>query len=62
MLNLAEFIALRQDLASAKKVIYFHENQLTYPVRQQTTRNKIQIENKEQRDFQYGMLIININI
>ena len=35
-------------------MIYFHENQLTYPVRKQSTRNKNQIENKEQRDFQYG--------
>ena len=54
VLNLAELVALRSDLASCKKVVYFHENQLTYPVRKQSTRNKNEIENKEQRDFQYG--------
>jgi len=49
VLNLAEFIALRSDLADVckgRKIIYFHENQLTYPV--QTSSSKIQ------RDFQYG--------
>ena len=54
MLNLAELIALRPDLAHVKKIIYFHENQLTYPVQKQSTKNKKEIENKEQRDFQYG--------
>jgi hypothetical protein len=53
-LNLAELIAIRTDLAHTKKVVYFHENQLTYPVRKESTRNKRQIECKEQRDFQYG--------
>ena len=34
MLNLAEFIALAPgQVARLPKVIYFHENQLTYPVR-----------------------------
>jgi hypothetical protein len=51
---LAELIAIRTDLAHTKKVVYFHENQLTYPVRKESTRNKRQIECKEQRDFQYG--------
>jgi hypothetical protein len=54
VLNLAELVALRQDLLKTKKIIYFHENQLTYPVRLETTRNKKEIENKKQRDFQYG--------
>jgi hypothetical protein len=27
---------------------------LTYPIQKQSTRNKNKIENKEQRDFQYG--------
>lgn len=54
VLNLAELVSLRSDLASARKIVYFHENQLTYPVRKQTTRNKNEVENKEQRDFQYG--------
>jgi len=54
VLNLAELVAIRPDLAHTKKLVYFHENQLTYPVRKESTRNKRQIECKEQRDFQYG--------
>jgi len=54
VLNLAELISIRPDLAHTKKLVYFHENQLTYPVRKESTRNKRQIECKEQRDFQYG--------
>ncbi|MBN2181606.1 MAG: DUF3524 domain-containing protein [Sedimentisphaerales bacterium] len=45
MLNLAEFTALVPvEVASLPKVIYFHENQLTYPVR---------FENE--RDYQFAM-------
>ncbi|XP_071480545.1 tRNA-queuosine alpha-mannosyltransferase-like [Diadema antillarum] len=43
VLNLAELVALRPDLACLRKVLYFHENQLVYPVRKQ-----------QDRDFQYG--------
>lgn len=43
VLNLAELVALRPDLSSLHKVLYFHENQLLYPVRKQ-----------QERDFQYG--------
>ncbi|XP_067113911.1 tRNA-queuosine alpha-mannosyltransferase [Osmerus mordax] len=43
VLNLAELVALRPDLARLKKVLYFHENQLVYPVRK-----------TQERDFQYG--------
>ncbi|XP_030643402.1 tRNA-queuosine alpha-mannosyltransferase [Chanos chanos] len=43
VLNLAELIALRPDLADLKKILYFHENQLVYPVRK-----------SQERDFQYG--------
>ncbi|KAJ8393779.1 hypothetical protein AAFF_G00056940 [Aldrovandia affinis] len=43
VLNLAELAGLRPDLARLKKVLYFHENQLVYPVRK-----------SQQRDFQYG--------
>ncbi|KAL1115899.1 hypothetical protein AAG570_006188 [Ranatra chinensis] len=43
VLNLAELVALRPDVAPLKKVVYFHENQLVYPIRQQ-----------KDRDFQYG--------
>ncbi|XP_039613302.1 glycosyltransferase-like domain-containing protein 1 isoform X1 [Polypterus senegalus] len=43
VLNLAELIALRPDLAKLKKILYFHENQLIYPVRK-----------SQERDFQYG--------
>jgi len=37
-MNMAEFLALRPDLNTARKVIYFHENQLCYPVREQKER------------------------
>ncbi|KAJ3662727.1 hypothetical protein Zmor_007058 [Zophobas morio] len=43
VLNLTELLGLRPDLQSLKKVVYFHENQLIYPVR----------EIKE-RDIQYS--------
>ncbi|XP_075037034.1 tRNA-queuosine alpha-mannosyltransferase [Mixophyes fleayi] len=43
VLNLAELVALRTDLGKLKKVLYFHENQLIYPVRK-----------SQERDFQYG--------
>jgi hypothetical protein len=33
--------------------VYFRKK-VEYPVRKETTRNKNQIENKDQRDFQYG--------
>ncbi|KAK8378184.1 hypothetical protein O3P69_018865 [Scylla paramamosain] len=42
-LNLCELIGLRPDLAPVKKILYFHENQLVYPVKKQ-----------KDRDFQYG--------
>jgi glycosyltransferase involved in cell wall biosynthesis len=45
MLNLAEFIALAPvEISPLPKVIYFHENQLNYPVR---------IE--DERDYQFAM-------
>lgn len=44
VLNLSELIGIRIDLANCKKIVYFHENQLIYPVR----------EIKE-RDCQYGL-------
>ncbi|XP_074856692.1 tRNA-queuosine alpha-mannosyltransferase isoform X2 [Carettochelys insculpta] len=43
VLNLTELTALRPDLGRLKKVLYFHENQLAYPV-----------QKCQQRDFQYG--------
>ena len=44
VLNLAELLALRPDLARiGHKIIYFHENQLVYPIQVQ-----------KERDFQYG--------
>ncbi|OWF35122.1 glycosyltransferase-like domain-containing protein 1 isoform X2 [Mizuhopecten yessoensis] len=42
VLNLAELVALRPDLSGLRKILYFHENQLVYPV-----------QKKMQRDFQY---------
>ena len=45
MLNLAEFTALAPaGIAGLPKVIYFHENQLTYPVRAE-----------DERDYQFAM-------
>jgi glycosyltransferase involved in cell wall biosynthesis len=45
MLNLAEFLALVPvEVAKLPKVIYFHENQLTYPVRVE-----------DERDYQFAM-------
>ncbi len=47
VLNLAELCALRPDLAAVpNKLLYFHENQLAYPVRAESK--------KSDRDFQYG--------
>ncbi|KAG7503430.1 hypothetical protein JOB18_038347 [Solea senegalensis] len=43
VLNLCELVALRPDLGRLKKVLYFHENQLVYPIRKE-----------QDRDFQYG--------
>ncbi|XP_027296696.1 glycosyltransferase-like domain-containing protein 1 isoform X6 [Cricetulus griseus] len=43
VLNLAELTALRPDLGKLKKILYFHENQLVYPVKKY-----------QERDFQYG--------
>lgn len=46
MLNLAEFVALVPiEIARLPKVIYFHENQLTYPVRVE-----------DERDYQFAMI------
>ncbi|XP_022660626.1 glycosyltransferase-like domain-containing protein 1 isoform X2 [Varroa destructor] len=41
--NLAELLGLRPDLAGCEKILYFHENQLEYPVR-----------NPKLCDYQYG--------
>lgn len=43
VLPLAELVALRQDLAKLYKIVYFHENQLVYPVQE-----------RKQRYFQHG--------
>lgn len=43
VLNLAELIALRPDIAKLHKILYFHENQLIYPV-----------QVHKERDFQFG--------
>lgn len=49
-LNLCELLALRPDLAATHTVLYFHENQLTYPT---------QLADKErERDFQFGWIQI----
>jgi glycosyltransferase involved in cell wall biosynthesis len=47
-LNLSELLALRPDLRATRTVLYFHENQLTYPT---------QLADKErERDFQFGWI------
>ncbi|XP_038607708.1 glycosyltransferase-like domain-containing protein 1 [Tachyglossus aculeatus] len=43
VLNLSELAALRPDLGKLRKILYFHENQLVYPVRK-----------CQERDFQFG--------
>jgi len=43
VLSLSELIGLRPDLAKLNKILYFHENQLCYPV-----------QNVKDRDFQFG--------
>ena len=43
VLSLAELLGLRPDLMKLKKLVYFHENQLCYPV-----------QNVKERDFQFG--------
>lgn len=44
VLNLAELIGIRPDLANCRKIVYFHENQLVYPV-----------QAIKERDCQYGL-------
>lgn len=44
IINLAELLGVRSDLNKCKKIIYFHENQLIYPVRE-----------VKERDCQYGL-------
>lgn len=44
VLGLAELLGLRPDLVTCRKIVYFHENQLIYPVREVKTR-----------DCQYGL-------
>lgn len=44
MTNLCEIVALRPDLHSSHKILYFHENQLNYPSRKEL----------DERDFHFG--------
>lgn len=44
VLNLAELVGMRPDLTTCKKIVYFHENQLIYPV-----------QIIKERDCQYGL-------
>lgn len=43
VLPLAELLGLRPDLMKLQKIVYFHENQLNFPV-----------QVIKERDFQYG--------
>ena len=42
-LNLSELIGMKPELAKLRKIIYFHENQLVYPV-----------QKTETSDYQFG--------
>lgn len=33
VINLAELVGIRSDLQGLRKIVYFHENQLIYPVK-----------------------------
>lgn len=44
VLNMAELLGMRPDLNRCRKIVYFHENQLVYPVRE-----------IKDRDCQYGL-------
>lgn len=39
VLNLTELLGLKPDLHKLKKIVYFHENQLIYPVQNIKTRD-----------------------
>ncbi|SPP86488.1 glycosyltransferase-like domain-containing protein 1-like [Drosophila guanche] len=39
VLSLSELIGVRPDLIACRKIVYFHENQLVYPVREVKTRD-----------------------
>lgn len=39
VLSLAELLGLRPDLCPLKKIVYFHENQLVYPIREIKARD-----------------------
>jgi hypothetical protein len=39
VLNLTELVAIRPDLQNLHKILYFHENQLIYPVKKQQERD-----------------------
>lgn len=43
-INLSELLGIRPDLNNLYKILYFHENQLVYPVRKQ-----------QERDIQFGL-------
>ena len=54
MFDLSTFVSLRSDYSSSnvKKIMYFHENQLAYPTRQEDPYKR------DMRDFQFGYIQI----
>jgi glycosyltransferase involved in cell wall biosynthesis len=56
MINIAEVIGLRPDLNkdNVRLLLYMHENQLAYPVRQQNVSTPVSKERDESRDFAFG--------
>ena len=45
VVNLAELVGLRPDLVGCHKIVYFHENQMLYPVTKNLGRDFQHIEN-----------------
>jgi len=64
MLNLAELLALRPDVRNLRLVVYFHENQLVFPIQRPAAGGGLALTSlaggggtgaaPEDRDFQFG--------
>ena len=53
MLNLAELLGMRRDLAKLKVIIYFHENQLEFPDNPTTPQQDKHVQSST-KDIQFG--------
>jgi len=54
MINVAEVVGLRSDLHNARLLLYMHENQLAYPVRQYVATSITKHDRDDSRDFAFG--------